>query len=281
MLGRVAVFGDIGGHAAALFSHLVKLGMNSYTLELPDDLTVIQVGDLVHRGPNTGGVLQLVEAVRTQQPDKWHQLVGNHEAMYLPGGPEFHWPEVLNDAGEALLNKWWDSGWLKVAVGVDSEDGELLITHAGLTAGAWRKLRSPATVKAAVDSLNKLPVHNPDLLWSVGAMISSRNPVNFSAGPVWAEAGQELYGSWLAAESDGRGVPFGQVHGHSSVYSFDREAWREPRVLARRFMVNHDRRHVSGLLGGKVFYGIDPDLGQVENAFEWEPLLFENATVIS
>ena len=85
MSKRVAIFGDVGGHARPLFDALVRLGMDPDTLTIPFDLTVVQVGDLIHRGPETGGVLNLVAQIIATQPARWVQLVGNHEALYLPG----------------------------------------------------------------------------------------------------------------------------------------------------------------------------------------------------
>ena len=52
-MGRVAIFGDIGGHAAELTRELVSLGADPDTLRLPADLTVVQVGDLVTLAPGS------------------------------------------------------------------------------------------------------------------------------------------------------------------------------------------------------------------------------------
>ena len=71
---------------------------------------MVQVGDLIHRGPETGGVLNLVAQIIATQPARWVQLVGNHEALYLPGAPRFGWHEHLSDAGVDLLNGWWGAG---------------------------------------------------------------------------------------------------------------------------------------------------------------------------
>ena len=56
---RVAVIGDVGGHVEELRRELRALGA-SETGVLPDDLVVIQVGDLVHRGPDSEAVVRLV-----------------------------------------------------------------------------------------------------------------------------------------------------------------------------------------------------------------------------
>ncbi|WP_258953386.1 metallophosphoesterase [Lentzea californiensis] len=78
--GQDAAIGVVGGHADQLRRALRELGAG---------LVVIQVGDLVDRGPDSLGVLH---AVRERLGTGWVQLVGNHEAQYLPGSEAF-WPD--------------------------------------------------------------------------------------------------------------------------------------------------------------------------------------------
>ena len=54
---RVAVVGDVAGHLDELRTELRRLGADGGTGRLPDDLTIIQVGDLVHRGPASDAVV--------------------------------------------------------------------------------------------------------------------------------------------------------------------------------------------------------------------------------
>lgn len=82
-MNMVAVIGDVAGHADELATALVSLGADPLTLGLPAGLTVVQVGDLVHRGPDSSGVLDIVERVLQAQPEQWVQLVGNHEGTYV------------------------------------------------------------------------------------------------------------------------------------------------------------------------------------------------------
>jgi len=49
----------------------MALGATGGNLRLPADLTVIQVGDLVDRGPDRTGVLDLVDAYLRDQPEQW------------------------------------------------------------------------------------------------------------------------------------------------------------------------------------------------------------------
>ena len=66
---RVAVIGDVGGHLAELRRELVRLGADEETGELPDDLTIVQVGDLVHRGPDSAGVVSSSTVICADDPD--------------------------------------------------------------------------------------------------------------------------------------------------------------------------------------------------------------------
>src|SRR4051812_33029405 len=137
-MSRVAVVGDVGGHLRQLRAALAALGATSEQLRLPADLTVIQVGDLVDRGPDSSGVLDLVSRYLDEQPTQWVQLIGNHEAQYLPGGVAF-WRDRLTDRDAGLLRSWWTDERTHVAAAVrTAEGGDVLLTHSRLTGGAWR-----------------------------------------------------------------------------------------------------------------------------------------------
>lgn len=272
-MGRLALFGDIGGHAAPFMQALVALGMDPETWRLPDDLTVVQVGDLVHRGPDSMGVLRLADHVMVSQPHQWVQLAGNHEAQYLDLPPAFQWDEVLADEGQEILLRWWGSGQMRLACSLDTSEGSLLVTHAGLTAGMYRLLGKPSTAPEAAVAINRLPVNRPDWAWRAGCMLGGERR-DLAAGPVWAEADSETYGSWHGAVANGEAVPFGQVHGHSSAFDWNRRAWKSQAALATReaFVPDRRRRHLVGEIGGRRFFGIDPGLGSFVPG-PWEPLV--------
>ena len=215
-VGRVAVIGDMGGHLAQLTQALVRLGADPGTLHLPGDLQVVQVGDLVHRGPDSAGVVALVDRLLADQPGQWHQLAGNHEGQYVDV-PAFDWPESIPGEAQETLRRWWATGSMRVAAAVTLGDGEqALVTHAGLTSGLHRRLGRPRTADAAAGALNGLRETDPAALWRAGAMLGG-GPPDLTAGPMWAEAGAELAASWVADEVLGVRMPFAQVLGHSSV----------------------------------------------------------------
>lgn len=265
---RTAVIGDVGGHLEDLRLELRRLGADPSTGRLPEGLTVVQVGDLVHRGPDSTGVVDLVDGYLRTQPEQWVQLVGNHEAQYLRD-PAFEWPEQLGGATADTLRRWWADGRMRVATSVRSADETFLITHAGLTKGFWSevlgRLVDASRVAAALNSL--IGTHE-DVLFHAGQMLNGGRP-DLIAGPVWASAGTELVPSWLEST-----MPFSQVHGHATVA--DRRGRRSAvgDEVARRTSVDVEARHESTHLAGGRIIGIDPGHGR-EARRPWRALEIE------
>jgi hypothetical protein len=249
-MARIVVVGDVGGCVAEVERVVLPLADDP-------DTTVIQVGDLVDRGPDSPAVLRLVgERLRS---GRWIQLIGNHEAQYL-GGPMF-WPEPLAASDAVLLTSWWLREWMRVAAAVRTADGEeLLLCHAGLTVGAWRQLGAPVTAGTAADLLNTRP---EPLVWDDG-------------GPLWAEAASQVYPSWLGGRES---LPFSQVHGHSSVVRFGAREWACEERIRVRTTVDWVARHTVTRCGQARFVGVDPRHGRT-GAPQWAPLVFEGAQLI-
>jgi Calcineurin-like phosphoesterase len=132
---RIAVIGDVGGHATPLRDELARLGARPDG-RLPEDLLVVQVGDLIHRGPDSAEVVDIVDFYLRTQPRQWIQLIGNHEVHYLRP-PVFCWPDTLGRKHIRILNRWWQNGTAAVAAAVDTAGESFLITHAGITAEFW------------------------------------------------------------------------------------------------------------------------------------------------
>jgi hypothetical protein len=271
-MARVVVIGDVGGHPDQLRQAIGSLGPSAGAHpRIPDSTVVIQVGDLVDRGPDSAGVLDLVRRYLGEQPDQWVQLIGNHEAQYLPGGVAF-WRERLAGRDADLLRTWWQAGTLRVAAAVRTASGDdALFTHAGLTVPAWQALGGPMTAAAAARLLNDRP---EPLIWLGDGFTTAT-----IAGPLWAEAGWELYEPWIAHYAAGGYIPFDQVHGHSSVVSFTDQVWRCPGRIRQRTTVDWQARHTWVRIGGRVFTGIDPKHGRT-GAPRWSPLVVEDAEVL-
>lgn len=283
MSTRTAVFGDVGGHLAELETALTALGADTTGGTLPEGLEVVQVGDLVHRGPDSSGVLALVARFLEASPGRWHQLIGNHEAQYLrPGGPSFVWPEEdqLGEDDIELLRQWWEADLLKVAHHLPTSGPGTIVTHAGVTPGFAVMVNQDVArghVPAAdmVDLLNDLPrAHPEDALWTDGAMLSGTpSPV---AGPLWASVSDELIPQWFWSQGAGP-MPWDQVHGHSSAMDWSRRAWRN--WIARDHCVfDPDARHVVfRQFSGRTITGVDPCHG-TDPAPSWAPLILTHRT---
>ena len=249
---RIMLIGDVGGCPAELARAIEPV------LDDPGTL-VIQVGDLVDRGPDSPGVLDLVGQRLAAAPDRWIQLIGNHESQYLGG--EAFWPDQLDPDSADLLRRWWLTDRVRVAAALRTAEGaEFLVSHAGLTVEAWRELDGPVTAGTAADLLNTRPA---ELLWSYG-------------GPLWVEAA-DLYESWLRG---GEPVPFGQIHGHATIVDFGRRAWRCSERVRQRSTVDWSARQTVTRVSTSRFLGIDPKHGR-HGAPSWAPLIFEDATLLA
>lgn len=269
-MGRVAVIGDLAGHLAELARELDRLGASDGVL--PDDLVVVQVGDLIHRGPDSDGVIALVDHYLRTQPDRWRQLVGNHEAQYLHE-PAFDWPEHISDAAADTLNDWWQARVMTPAVAVRSGDEDFLITHAGLTAGFWEQaLDRPADAALAAKALNSFAGSHDRVLFAAGQMLGGGKP-NLAAGPVWAAAATELVPSWTGTE-----LPFSQVHGHSMIADWRRHELRCDPATAELLTVDEERKHETVTLPGGRIVGVDPGHGAKPQT-PWQAYVLVDAEV--
>lgn len=252
---RVAVIGDVGGHHRELVAELRRLGVDTETGVVPPDLRIVQVGDLVHRGPDSEQVVFLVDRCLRACPDRWVQLIGNHEAHYVRP-PDFFWPRRIDFHAVDVLRHWWRAGRLRAATVVSGAGGDLLVTHAGLTVGFWEEvLGRPSSAREAVAALDALASSGSDELFRTGSMLGG-GPPRLDAGPLWARAATELVPPWAD-----RPLPFGQLHGHSSVYDWQRGVFRVGPELAARTSLNPDGGHETTRLDGGEIIGVDPGHG--------------------
>lgn len=270
---RFAVIGDVGGHLAELRTELTRLGADPESGALPDDLVVVQVGDLVHRGPDSAGVIGLVDRYLHSQPGQWIQLVGNHEAQYL-AEPSFDWPEQLDDDSAATLRGWWADGLMLVAADLHIGGEDIVVSHAGLTEGYWRRvLGAPADAHRAVGLLNAMIGSREDLIFRPGQMLGGGR-ANLAAGPLWASAPSELLPSWLEMW-----LPFSQLHGHSALFDWGRDRFVAGPEIVERTVLDRGRRHETTSLDRGRIVGIDPGHGTAPVApwRAWQPNRAESA----
>lgn len=290
MSTRLAVIGDVGGHFASLAEQLSAVGVDVDSRAIPEGLTIVDVGDLIHRGPDSDAVVEFADAMMARNPGRWIQLAGNHESQYLDNGTDFWTPRVSAQSA-ATLRRWWTDGSMKVAaafrlepayastdLGFVPEPCDLLVTHAGLTAGAWRLLREPQDALEAADAINSAAA-SMGVAWREGLMITGVQ--DFAAGPMWAAGVEEVYASWFVHDAHELPSPsFAQAHGHTSPYLWSRRAWRPSMkaLMAEGITASADsRRRMCRIeVGAHLFWAIDPAFGTTPGTVT-SPLHFPSA----
>jgi hypothetical protein len=86
-------------------------------------------------------------------------------------------------------------------------------------------------------------------------------------------AGTDIYEPWLEFRDF---LPFGQIHGHSSIVSFADHRFYCAEKVRQRASVDWQARHTRVRIGGRPFVGIDPKLGRT-GAAQWSPLILDGA----
>jgi calcineurin-like phosphoesterase family protein len=250
---RIAVIGDVGGHAEPLRHELTRLGAHPDG-SLPEDLVVVQVGDLIHRGPDSAQVVDIVDRYLRTQPSQWIQLIGNHEVNYLQP-PVFAWPETLGRKHVRILKRWWRDGAAAVAAAVETTTYEsFLITHAGITAEFWASsLGGPAAAAEAARRINDLAKTDADTVFRAGIFLHGKTAQD--AGPLWADTTTELVPGWAD-----RHMPFSQIHGHSGITSWRDDDTGVPRTGIEALVATDlAAKHETVYLAGGRLIGVDPD----------------------
>lgn len=280
-VGRVALFGDVGGHLGSFRAQLIKLGCDPGSGHIPKDLTIIQTGDLVHRGPDSDGCLRLVdrfiEASKGCGTGRWIQLAGNHEGHEIGGPMMAGFEDDVSPAGQETLRRWWRNGDLRIAAGIESvEFGPMLAVHGGVSPWLHEALGSlelPETVKI----LNST-VGQPSIVFNPGIMLGTRD---VAVGPVWAQATFEVYLPWLMSGE----APYGQIHGHSTPVGWSKNnqpTWRREvpdEVRGSLVRTDDDTRHSHFQIAGHRFIAIDPGHGR-RPVERWGPLMLNGAVTV-
>jgi hypothetical protein len=198
--GRTVIIGDIHGRADVLARALNCLGLaDEGGRWCGGQATLVQLGDLIDRGPSSLAVLRMMMRLSEQAPAGGGSvtvLMGNHELLAL--GAAF--------AGAPPLRAWWfDNGgdatyleWRRSQAGAGSKDVEAFFAEFGPqgTYGRWLS-RCPATALVggylcshAGVTAGELPVLADRLAQALadgetlaGCLI--RDPLFGSEGPFW------------------------------------------------------------------------------------------------
>lgn len=256
---RIAILGDVQGWSVRLAEALTGLGADCGTGVLPDGLSVIQVGDLIHKGPDSVACLALVDRFLEGSPGRWYQLMGNHEAFYFPSAPRFT-VEELSLHHQMDLVRWRRDGQLRLAAAIETPGGDdVHVTHAGLTGARWRLLGEPVT---AIDAAAAIEEEAERLRFRealrAGEMLNGGR-VDHSASVVWASC-TELLGSWT-----GKALPFSQIVGHTNPYRWQRMTWPGyyDDDLRRAARLDPKSHHVEFVWStGKTIVFVDPSYGK-------------------
>lgn len=262
---KVLVFGDIGGHHD-LFKEALSnagCGLNGMGGVIPEDTIIIQVGDLVDRGPDSDRVVRLVDKFITNR--RWIQLIGNHEAQYL-GGPRFETPNSLSRPSKstvAILRRWYVEGSLKVAAGIPGRHTDILVTHAGLPFSFWNRMAQPSC-RSTVPLLNKMAREDPERVFAAGEMLGEPSHL---VGPVWASGWNELIVPWWTAMNSEfiPEMPFDQIHGHCTLFKWGSPKWMTSfaghPTMKDRMWADSNKHHSSFNADGVNIMQCDPGLG--------------------
>ncbi len=213
----VAVIGDVGAQPTRLLRALGQLGCDHHTGTIPKGLQIVQVGDLVRLRdgyePGSLEAVGIVDRFLRASPKQWFQIWGNHELAVLGGDRMQEWSTRKYPTVESVLRRWWVNRSALLALAVDN----YLITHAGMTVGAFEQISDgagldPSAIALALNRpLNDSPPGSPG---TGGRLVYGTTWT--SVGCAWAEVCLELSQPWV----DRGSMPCDQIHGHGSVFDF-------------------------------------------------------------
>ncbi|SET09460.1 metallophosphoesterase [Anaerobranca gottschalkii] len=124
-MGKIVVIGDIHGRLDLLQKSLKLKGIiDDNNRWMAENIQVVQMGDLIDRGPDSLKVIKFVHNLKKQAKNKnsqFHVILGNHEIMALFAGlgcdeAKMHW---YYNGGDSVYLEWlkttgredYDSSW--------------------------------------------------------------------------------------------------------------------------------------------------------------------------
>lgn len=265
------VFGDTGGHGSALLASLEEIGFNRNTLELPEGVRVIHLGDLIHKGPDSNALLPLVDAIIDVNPGRWVQLLGNHEFQHIKGSPSF-WRCDCDSDSKFIINNWWESKKAFAAFALNSFSSlqpevsarpsiiipqtSILFTHSGITRPFWKEMGASVEASVIADAINASPVK---VVSRPGEMLFNPHAPNHNPGPVWALSSGEVFASWTDTV-----MPFIQVHGHTTAYGWMYKRWfpGTSKWFKDSTKLNPENRVSITEVAESILLGVDPGFNE-------------------
>lgn len=283
-----AVFGDVGAHYGVLRDSVIGLGVTEQdgNYVIPHNLTIIQLGDLVNKGPNSNLCVQFVDAIMETnnsdgQKGQWIQLIGNHESNYIPGAPKF-WPNDCDLHSVDTINRWWDDAKAKLYYMIPQDEGKpFIVTHSGVSAYTYQMFQEDEdySADAFMKILDYWQKNNMRVVSKPGIMLTGK--YTLTAGVFWAEAYSEVYNTWKYFKKE---APFHQIHGHSTAFDWSSKTFYshigEP--FKKEVILDPVKRHSLWSYENTNYYGIDPGFGKTSQGRKLiHPLMLNHAGVIS
>lgn len=281
-----AVFGDVGGHyfpfEAGLKDLGVQVGATIGSYLIPKNLTIVQAGDLIHKGPYSDALIALADVMMKENnadPERgnWIQLIGNHESNYIPGARVF-WPFECSDASIATIRRWWKNKEARLHFLIPQNTGKpFMVTHAGVSSYIYE---STQRKRKGIEAFE-----NHLLSWQPGNMMEASfagrmlyGKVSPYAGVFWADSSQEVYATWRDKES-----PFHQIHGHCPPFGwmFNQFYSSVPKLYQEEILINRKKRQSLWEMNDSQFYCIDPGFANNADLAKMTPLLLTHNGIIS
>ncbi len=245
MVLRRFVVSDVHGHPADLRAALRGRGLiDRDDRWCVDDTELWVLGDLLDRGPDGLGVIDLLRSLQTQAPDHVHVLLGNHEALAIGAA---RWP-----AGRFGRSWAVNGGRPGDRAGLDEERlawlaglpamgraGDFLLVHSDTTAYADWGTSAPEVndrIRAALTSGEE------ERVWAVWSSLCGRLDFSRTGGAQRARSFLRTFGGSCV------------VHGHTLVGA-----------------LRHER---SSAVTGPLLYADDRVLAIDGGRYDDGPLLF-------
>lgn len=215
---KYIVFGDTGGHYRQLYAALREIGMTEDYV-LPDDIHIIHLGDLVHKGLYSTDILRMIDEIRILNDGQWTQMIGNHEAQYL-GGHNF-WSKRIDAKGVSIIQEWYRDGFLKFIHTINTFNAEIITQKKKYKLDAPVFFSHAGISKPFFDLKNHTGETTLRDLYKPGLMLGEQFDPNSPVGPVWAHGIYEVWALWRQFDN----IEFNQIVGHISPYQFGRKAF--------------------------------------------------------
>jgi len=115
---------------------LGELGVDVKTLEMPEGLIIVQLGDLVRvaDSPDLDSLscVQTADRLMHVNPGRWIQILGNHDTALIGGPRRATWRPPEADDARALaaadiIHGWWRSGRCRMATGDERKAEQWLV----------------------------------------------------------------------------------------------------------------------------------------------------------